>query len=577
MLEVEKTVKSVLTHHITPSGPMPAVLDPDGVYPYQSYCETSARPEIKEYTFIRLENDLLIVLICPDLGGKVYSIIHKESDREVLYVPKVIRQSRILPRFSFVAGGIEVSFPISHTPSQNEKVTFDICETRDRIYVSVGETELRYGMQWTVEFSLGEKDSFLVQRTVFNNPTELSHPWMSWSNAAVPACEDSILHFPNGPVMAHSDQISIIDWEKEGPKTIADIDAMAGYFWRDPDCCAFGCFTPSLGTGLYHVADIEKVKGIKLWSYGAKRDLEWSYLSSLNKQAYLEIQAGPIADQSIKYELAPNEKRHHIEFWIPSIKPLNIHEMKVPELELRSLDDIPLFSYARAGEVEIWDQLQNAFKINATERIPRPPNWNDATWPPGGMHVLAPAFKWAIENDSVNEDYWYLHFGVWLLARGEVEQAMPMLTSSHFDLAKALLARVYLVQGNPKEAVQAYEQMTDDVLVLHPQIAVERDKALAALGETSNHARLEWLEKLNALEDEMIVERYIDLLIDMKKYEEAKQLFCTTKFQKIHQRYERQKLWDKLKKYIDLGPYPDNLGEDNLAPFGAYRDFEEKE
>ena len=48
MLEVEKTVKSVLTHHITPSGPMPAVLDPDGVYPYQSYCETSARPEIKE-------------------------------------------------------------------------------------------------------------------------------------------------------------------------------------------------------------------------------------------------------------------------------------------------------------------------------------------------------------------------------------------------------------------------------------------------------------------------------------------------------------------------------------------------
>ena len=59
------------------------------------------------------------VTICPDLGGKITSIIHKKSGKEVLYVPEVIRQTRILPRFYFTAGGIEVSFPnITHSGAE---------------------------------------------------------------------------------------------------------------------------------------------------------------------------------------------------------------------------------------------------------------------------------------------------------------------------------------------------------------------------------------------------------------------------------------------------------------------------
>jgi len=108
-LKVDRIEKTILTHQLTPIGPLPSVLDPDGVYPYQSYCETSNRPVLKKYSFIQLENNYIRVLICPDLGGKVYSIIHKGSGKEVLYVPGVIRSSRILPRFSFVAGGIEVT------------------------------------------------------------------------------------------------------------------------------------------------------------------------------------------------------------------------------------------------------------------------------------------------------------------------------------------------------------------------------------------------------------------------------------------------------------------------------------
>src|SRR2546430_1634910 len=77
----------ILTHELTPFGPVPTALDPNGVYPYISYAETSNRPVLKKYRFVLLENNLIRVTICPDLGGKITSIILKSSGKEVLYVP----------------------------------------------------------------------------------------------------------------------------------------------------------------------------------------------------------------------------------------------------------------------------------------------------------------------------------------------------------------------------------------------------------------------------------------------------------------------------------------------------------
>ena len=136
----------LLTHELTPAGPVPSAFDANGVYPYMSYAETSNRPVLKKYKFVVLENNKLKATICPDLGGKVFSLVHKPSGKEVLYVPDVIRYTRILPRFYFIAGGIEVSFPISHSPSQNETVLYKIDRSNDRIYVTCGERELRFGM-----------------------------------------------------------------------------------------------------------------------------------------------------------------------------------------------------------------------------------------------------------------------------------------------------------------------------------------------------------------------------------------------------------------------------------------------
>ena len=69
---------------------------------------------------------------------------------------------------------------------------------------------------------------------------------------------------------------------------------------------------------------------MKLWSYGVGDDQSWATLSTASLQPYIEIQGGPIGDQSTKLELPKKETRSHVEYWIPADKPLNIYTLRFP-------------------------------------------------------------------------------------------------------------------------------------------------------------------------------------------------------------------------------------------------------
>jgi len=565
----------LLTHQLTPCGPLPTAFDANGVYPYVSYCETSNRPLVKKYRLILLENDVLKITICPDLGGKVTSIFHKQSGKEILYVPDVIRYTRILPRFYFVAGGIEVSFPISHSPTQNEKVSYKIDRTASRIYVTCGERELRFGMQWSVEYSLGDGDGFLTQRVIFHNPGKDSYPWMSWSNAALPSAPDTKFYFPKGRVLSHSSKIDTIDWESQGPKTESDIKEMTGFFWKTKDANAFGVFTPSLGTGLYHIADEKIAPGIKLWSYGLGDDSAWSVLSTAKHQKYIEMQGGPISDQSIKLELYPNQTIWHVEYWIPSDKPLNIYSLKVPSVSLRPLNQVPFFEWARKEDVNIWVRLTAAYTHK--NNVPDPPGIEQDLWAPSGMENLDLTFKWAI-NQTIGDkkELWKFYYGTWLAGRGKTDEAIKILSSSNTGIANALLARLFKLKGDINSAATSYRSIKEPWLQIHPQVVVERDKVLRALGNSTIPERESWLLKVEALKDEWIIERRVQLLIDKGEHLKAKDLLLSVPFQKVHQTYTRTALWMQLCEKLNIPclPVPLQLGEDRLARFGSYREYE---
>ena len=575
-VECEVYRKVLLTHELLACGPIPTAFDPNGVYPYMSYCETSNRPVPKVYRMISLENEQLKAVICPDLGGKVVSLIHKASGKEVLYNPGVVKQTRILPRFYFVAGGIEVSFPISHSPSQNETVCYQIEDAGNRIYVSCGEREVHYGMQWTVEYSLGTDDAYLTQRVVYHNPGQGTYPWMSWSNAALPCAPDTEYDFPNGRVLSHASELKEINWETEGAKYERDIKEMTGYFWQTKDVNAFGAFTPSLGCGLYHIASDESAPGIKLWSYGVEEDKEWSMLSTPCRKPYVEIQGGPIRDQSIKLELHPDETRYHVEYWIPTDCALDIYTLQVPDVDLKPIEEIPLFGWARPEECDVWEDLKSAYR----QRLPVPeaPDPIECCWAPSGMEDLDSAFVWAIQTtNNMAQVFWKYYYGTWLAGRERIDEAVAQLEGIDYDLAKVLLARLYVVQRKFEKAREVYEYISESSwLSLHPQIIVERDKLLEKFGEEALEEREKWLNMVDSSADEWIGERKVQLLIDQKKFKEAKLLLLSIPFQKVHQTYVRTELWEQICKGLHLKkqPAPRQLGEDRLARFGAYREYE---
>jgi hypothetical protein len=576
MLDCAETDELLLTHHLVPSGPIPTTNDADGFYPYESFCETSRRPLLKKYRMVSIENDQIRVKICPDLGGRVCSIFLKEGAVETLFFPHVVRPVRILPRQSFTGGGIEVSFPISHGPVQIAPILYEVTQDPERIYVSCGERELRFGMNWTVEYSLGERDEFLTQRTIFFNPDRDAHPWMSWSNASVPARPDTEFHFPGGPVLVHGRDLRIITWETEGPRRQADVHRMTGFFWKRPDLGAFGVFTPSLRAGLYHVADPVFVPGIKLWSDGIGRDEAWVSQYTLNGEQCLEIQGGPLDDQSLKDMLQTGQLRHHVEFWIPSGTPLDIRKITLPQPRLRTPDKVPLFGWARSEDVSCWLNLISAHKSGDTRQISRAPDVDSNLWASSGIAELGEALSWAaLSTEEDERGRWLFQRGAWLAARGETDRALEILAQSADDRARALSGRLWLVRKrDARAAAQCFRTIESEAIALHPQVVIERDKALAALGRETLEERRHWLQAVSALDDEWLVERRVSLLIDSGDSQAAYNLLRSSHFQLVHQRYERTRLWRQVESSLGLEPieYPSWLGEDDLAEFGAYRE-----
>jgi hypothetical protein len=227
--------------------------------------------------------------------------------------------------------------------------------------------------------------------------------------------------------------------------------------------------------------------------------------------------------------------------------------------------------------VRVWEDLQNAYARNAKIKLPEPPPIEKNCWAPSGIENLDAAFKWAVNNTGgETSDLWKFYYGTWLAGRDRTDDAIKILSQTKNGVARALLARLLKARGDMHGAKEAFESISEKWLQIDPQIIIERDKVLRNLGPQTIPEREQWLSKVDALKDEWIIERKVQLLIDKGEVQKAKDLLLSTPFQKVHQTYTRTNLWqqicDRLK--IPFYPIPKELGEDQLARFGAYREYE---
>jgi hypothetical protein len=266
----------------------------------------------------------------------------------------------------------------------------------------------------------------------------------------------------------------------------------------------------------------------------------------------------------------------HVEFWIPSATPRDIRKISLPDPPLRVLDKVPVFGWARNQDIHCWLSLISAQKSGDTSRIPKPPDVDSNHWAVSGMAELGDALSWAAKFAEGSErDRWLFQQGAWLAGRSEASAALEVLAQSGDDRSRALSGRLWLVhKRDAHAAAKCFRAIESEAVALHPQVVIERDKALAAIGRETLDERARWLKAVSALDDEWLAERRASLLIDSGDLQAASLLLKTTRFQLVHQRYERTRLWRQVETGLGLEPveHPSWLGEDDLAEFGAYRE-----
>jgi hypothetical protein len=192
------------------------------------------------------------------------------------------------------------------------------------------------------------------------------------------------------------------------------------------------------------------------------------------------------------------------------------------------------------------------------------------------MGNLDQPFQWVIAaSEGRTQDLWRFHYGAWLAGSGKNDEAIAVFSAARLGVAKAMLARLLRAKGDNAGARRAYAEIEEKGLLLHPQIVVERDQVLRANGPATIPEREKWLAAVDALKDEWIAERRVQLLIDKGEFAGAKELLLSTEYQKVHQTYSRTGLWRQIcEKLPPCTPLPKQLGEDQLARFGAYLEYD---
>ena len=317
------------------------------IYPYTLLDDVAATPEDKHYRTLVLENRYLRVTVIPDLGGRVYSVYDKLSEREVFYKNSIVKFSPLAIRGAFFSGGVEFSFPVAHAPTTTDPVNWDVQEHEDgSASVSFGGLEHISRLRWMITLTLFPDRCALAQDVQLYNPTSIPGRYHYWTNASLDADEQTEFVYPFRRVRSYefagtaSWPFTRLDlllqdpglpgmegvpmWPAERMRQPVNFRwqknmlAQVSIFGREVAWDFFGAWRHSVNHGYAHYADHDDVSGMKLWSWGN------AGVGVVNQTAltddgslYAETQCGAMETQLDFALLPPGKTRRWREWWLP--------------------------------------------------------------------------------------------------------------------------------------------------------------------------------------------------------------------------------------------------------------------
>jgi hypothetical protein len=271
------------------------------ILPYTMQDNYNRRRRPRDFRVAVLENEFLRATFLLELGGRLWSLVHKPTGRELLSVNPVFQPANLALRNAWFSGGVEWNIgTIGHSPLTCSPVFAARVERDDGVPIlRLYEWERIRGVPFQIDAYLPPDSQVLYVRVRITNPHSHAIAMYWWSNIAVPETSDTRVIVP-------ADLAYRFGYKEEGLHTIPvpyhagmDItytthhERAIDYFFHIPDHRRrWIAALDGSGTGLVQVST-DRLKGRKLflWGTGTSGQRWQSWLSEPG-HAYLEIQAG---------------------------------------------------------------------------------------------------------------------------------------------------------------------------------------------------------------------------------------------------------------------------------------------
>ena len=304
------------------------------VYPHPVCEGVSDVKTDKEYNAIFIENDYILVMILPEIGGKIQRLYDKTNGYDAVYYNEVIKPALVGLAGPWISGGIEFNWPQHHRPSTFDPVDYTITENNDgSVTVWVGETEKMFHTKGMAGFTVYPDKAYVEIKGQVYNPTDRPQTFLWWANPAVAVNDDTQSIFPPdvNAVMDHGKRdVSEFPIAKGvyykvdyAPGTdisrYKNIPVPTSYMAYHSDFDFIGNYDYGQKAGLLHIADHHVSPGKKQWTWG-NGDFGQAWDRNLTDEngPYIELMTGMFTDNQPDFTfLKPYEEKTFVQYFMP--------------------------------------------------------------------------------------------------------------------------------------------------------------------------------------------------------------------------------------------------------------------
>lgn len=273
--------------------------------PYLSQDGYSRERTEQELPVAVLENEVLRATFLLGLGGRLWSLIHKPTGRELLFRNSVIQPANLALRGAWFAGGVEWNLGTTgHTtltcePLHAVEVTGEDGAPVLRLY----EYERTRGLVFSIDFSLPDGSAVLLAAVRVTNPTAAPVPLYWWTNIAIPERDDVRVIAPATEAFhyGYPNGLRVVPVPHEDGRDLsyaATSPRAADWFFDCRDAPRpWIAALDGEGRGLLHVST-PRLVGRKLFVWGdGIGGRNWQRFLCGEDERYIEIQGGAATTQ----------------------------------------------------------------------------------------------------------------------------------------------------------------------------------------------------------------------------------------------------------------------------------------